>query len=258
MPVHFFRHRTLSLLPAAVGLGLLVLLSAAPAAAVTYTYPFEAITSNYPANAAAGEAQLRMDVTGESGSATVTFTFYHDGTTPMSITDIYFYFGGGWLEFWSTRVTAFAGFTYSPSWNGQSGVNYTLIAWPLFLPGGGSAGLPWYSLVFSCDSAPPVVPKGVNPGEKLGISFTLADSYDVDDIVSWLNGWIGDTQLNFGDLAVGLHVQGFSGGGSESFVVGAQVASPVPLPGSAWLLGSGLVALALLARCRRSHHAPRG
>ncbi len=258
MPVHFFRHKTLRLLPAVVGLGLLVMLSATPAAAVTYTYTFDAITSNNPANAAAGKAQLRMDVSGDLNSPLVTFTFYHDGSTPMSmsITDIYFYLGGGRLV-WSTRVTGFDGFTYSPSWDGKSGVRYTRRARPPFLPGGGSAGLPGYSLVFSCGSAPPVVPKGVNPGESLDISFTLADSYNVDDVVSWLNGWIGDTQLNRGDLAVGLRVKGFSGGGSESFVVGAQVASPVPLPGSAWLLGSGLAALALLARRRRSEKAGR-
>jgi hypothetical protein len=75
-----------------------VLCLAGPAGAVTYTYTFDAITSNNPANAAAGEAQLRMAVTGGDNIPYVICTFYHEGSAPMSITRIYFYYKGGPLE----------------------------------------------------------------------------------------------------------------------------------------------------------------
>lgn len=238
-------------LPAALGVVLLLLLTAAPARALTYTYTFDAITQNDQsgANAAAGEAQLRMDVTGEPNYNTVTFTFYLVGTIPMSITDIYFYVGGSLPAVWGT---SFTGFSYSPPWNGQSGVSFTLIANPLLLPGGQSYGLPWYSLVFSCDSGNPVVSKGINPGESLGLTFNLPYGYSVTTVVNALNGWLTDHTFNSGDLVVGLHVQAINNTGSESFVVGKLAAvSPVPLPGTALLVGSGLAALGLLARRRR-------
>lgn len=246
----------LGLLPAALVLSLLLLVTAAPARAITYTYTytFEAITSNNLANAAAGEAQLRMAVSGEPSSNSVTFTFYYYlvGTIPMSITDIYFYVGGGLPAAWGT---SFAGFSYSPPWNGQSGVSFTLIANPFLLPGGQSYGLPWYSLVFSCDSGNPVVPKGINPGESLGLTFNLPSGSDVTTVVNALDGWLTDHTFNSGDLVVGLHVQAINAGTietSESFVVWDQTSvSPVPLPGTALLLGSGLAALGLLARRRR-------
>jgi len=245
----------LRLLPAALGLALLLLVTAAPARAHTYTYTFDAITSNNPANAAAGETQLRMDVTGIEGSATVTFTFSVVGTIPMSITDIYFYVGGGLPAIWGT---SFAGFSYSPPWNGQSGVSFTLIANPFLLPGGQSYGLPWYSLVFSCDSGNPVVPKGINPGESLGLTFNLPSGSDVTTVVNALDGWLTDKKFDSGDLVVGLHVQAINNTGSESFVVGKLAAvSPVPLPGTALLVGSGLAALGLLAR-RRRREPPAG
>jgi hypothetical protein len=222
-----------------------VLCLAGPAGAVTYTYTFDAITQNDPtgANAAAGEAQLRMDVSEGPNSNQVTFTFYHIGTTPMSITDIYFYDGVLGLS-----GTTFSGFIANPAWNddSQSGVKFTVGAEPPALPGANTL-LPRSSVVFSYDSDTPIPLAGVNPGESLGIKFTLGDNKNINDVISALKGWIRDGKFDSGDLVVGLHVQAIntsSSESSESFVV-------APLPPSLLLLGSGLAGLTLALYRRR-------
>jgi hypothetical protein len=96
----------------------------------------------------------------------------------------------------------------------------------------------------------PVVKKGINPGESLGIIFSLPQGQDIDDVVQALKGWITDGKFDSGDLVVGLKVQGFQGGGSESFVLHV-----VPLPASFILFGSGLLGLVLVYRRRRGKKA---
>lgn len=223
--------------------GLFFLLAAGPAAADTYTYYFMNITNNNAANAAAGEAQLRMDVSGSDGSNVVYFKFYHDGNTSMSITDIYFY--DGVLGLSGTTLAIFA----------QSlGVSFDLNATPAALPGGSGYGLPTSSVVFSSDSNPPVAANGIQPpSEYLTLKFTLAAGKDIDDVVAAL-AWIqpGESPPLFDpgtDLVVGLHVQAFANGGSESFVVRPP---GVPLPGSVLLFGSGLLGLLAVRRRLRS------
>lgn len=51
--------------------------------------------------------------------------------------------------------------------------------------------------------------------------------------------------LNNGDLRIGLHVQGFTGGGSESFV---NTPYPAPVPGAALLASIGLGTFHILQR----------
>jgi len=225
-----------------------VLCLAGPAGAVTYTYTFDAITSNNATNATAGEAQLRMAVTGGDNTPYVICTFYHEGSAPMSITRIYFYYKGGSLE-----GTNFNDFIFIPPWNvnTKKGVEFQRIEdlenIPN-LPGAKELGLTKNHIVESFWSNDPVVKKGINPGESLGIIFSLPQGKDIDDLVQALNGWITDRKFDSGDLVVGLKVQGFQGGGSESFVV-------VPLPGSVLLLGSGLLGLVLVYRRRRGKKA---
>ena len=91
------------------------------------------------------------------------------------------------------------------------------------------------------DSDSPVVAKGVNPGESLGILFNLKDGNNFNDLIAAIN--LGFTSpAETGNLRIGIHVQGFDGGGSESFVM-------TPEPGSLLLgsIGIGMV----IARCRK-------
>jgi uncharacterized protein (TIGR03382 family) len=179
--------------------------------ATVITYNFSDITHNDPGAAAAGEAQLYVDIDPAPGSQ-VSFTFHNLGPLPMSITDIYFQ-GGPMLGL----ATILDG----------AGVDFVPGAQPANLPGGNNITPPFVATqAFSAQSAPPVQPNGVNPGEQLELRYTLQSGKTVTDIVN---------DLNSGALRIGLHVQGFANGVSESFV------NSVPTPGALALLGlSGL------------------
>ena len=108
---------------------------------------------------------------------------------------------------------------------GGKGVEFTESASPPNLPGFN------FAAAFSADSAPPVVANGVNPGEFLNIIF----EGDWSDIIAALQNSL---------FIVGIHVQGFDGGGSESFV------NSVPDADIMILLGPALLGLGLLGRRR--------
>jgi hypothetical protein len=73
---------------------------------------------------------------------------------------------------------------------------------------------------------------GVNPGERLGISFAYASGKSFDNV---------DGELSLGDLRIGIHVQGFDGGGSESFVnLPPSETPPIPEPATVAMLLAGL------------------
>ncbi|MES2500994.1 MAG: VPLPA-CTERM sorting domain-containing protein [Pseudomonadota bacterium] len=71
---------------------------------------------------------------------------------------------------------------------------------------------------------------GVNIGEYLILTAVLNPNANIDDL------------LASGGLRVGLHVQGYATGGSDSYV------NAVPLPAAGWLFGSALVGLMGLRR----------
>lgn len=76
---------------------------------------------------------------------------------------------------------------------------------------------------------------GVDMGEFLILTALLNPSVNVDSL------------LQSGELRIGLHVQGFATGGSDSYV---NTPNAVPLPAAAWLFGSALVGFAGLSRRR--------
>jgi hypothetical protein len=213
-----------------------------PLAANATTFSFYNITNNNPVDAAAGEAQLSMEVLAV-GSTGVSFTFYNaKGFTPgtekaMSITDIYFY-DGPLLS------------SSAPSITDSGDPNFTAPATPPNLPGGAPYGLTDATRIYSADSTNPPPARGVEPFEWVTFTFALATGVDFTDIITALNSGIGNfPNYNFAsDLIAGIHVQAFAGGGSESFV-------NAPVPPSVLLLGSGLLGLGLVGWRRREKKA---
>ena len=212
-----------------VGPALLVSALSVPAQAVTYG--FFCLSGNSATDCAAGESQLFVDVT-ELGPQEVTFTFYNTGPAASSITDVYF--DDGSLLGISSLVDRDDGI------GGDSGVDFSLGASPPNLPGANNI-FPSFQVTagFLADSDPAVQPNGVNPGEWLAVNFLLQGTQTYADVLD---------ELSTGELRIGIRSQGFSGGGSESFV-NSPVA--IPVPAAAWFFGSAMLALAGLRRQQR-------
>ena len=181
---------------------------------------FDCISNNFAADCATGEAQLAVDVTDPGGNQ-VLFTFSNTGPNPSAITDVYF--DDGSLLGISTVI------------NDPGFVEFSVPATPGNLPAANNANPPFVTTAgFSADADPPPAFKGVDPGEELGILFALQTGRTFADVL---------TELGNGDLRIGVHVQDFALGGSESFVN-----PPLPEPGVALLLAEGLAFLAIARR----------
>jgi hypothetical protein len=214
---------------AAVTAACLVMLAGA-ATANAEMYGFHNITGNSATNAAAA-GQFSLEVTG-AASNDVLFTFRNTGPMASSITDIYF--DDGVLR----NVVSIT--------DSGGGVSYSEGASPGNLPGGNSLNPRFNSdrRFFSFDSNSPTQPMGVNPGEFVSIRFNLDWGYDADDVIAGMNSFLETGVESWGSIRAGIHVQGFSNGGSESFVNGNPVAA-VPVPAAAMLgaVGLGLIGL---------------
>lgn len=179
-------------------------------------FSFVRITNDSAANEGIGEAQFSAELL-ELSSDEVQFVFRNSGPVACSITDVYF---DGGLPVTSSLQSI-------SSIEDSSGVSFSAGATPHNLSAGNAidfettAGL-------SLDSNPPVQPNGVNPGEYLTVGL-LASSYA--DVLN---------DLNSGALRIGLRVQGFADGSSESYVNGVSI---IPAPASVALaaIGVGLV-----------------
>lgn len=218
------------------------LFSLAPARAGV-TYSFTHIVQDGDgaaelANGAIGEAQLFVEVSDYDilGVSHVLFTFTNTGPEASSITDIYFEDGDGTLLGIAVILDAdenggiYEGVYFTE--NSEETVH------PGVLPGGELIGFE-PTVEFSVDSDAPIVPNGINPGETLGIVFRIQRNAESDAV----------TDLDTGDLRIAIHVQGFSGGGSEAFVNNGRTPT-IPVPGAFALCGIGICSLGWMRKLR--------
>jgi hypothetical protein len=200
---------------------LLALGHSAPASAIG----FGCISDNRAADCATGEAQLDMDVS-DAGSGKIAFTFTNVGSGASSITDIY------WDD--NKLFESIFAITNTPGL-----VEFSKGASPGNLPSANSISPRFQTTKgLLVDSNSPVQPRGVNPGESLVVTLALLSGKSFSDVLD---------DLADGDLRVGLHVQGMGKDkcGSESFVN-----TPIPEPGTAALVGLGMLALGVKRRAR--------
>lgn len=199
-------------------------------AADAATYNFVGVTNNNATNTTTGQNQLSVDVL-DLGSGTISFTFNNSGPLASSIADVYWDDQAGVLGTMGS-ITA------------SSGVSFSQGAAPPILPGGNTIG---FAATASADSNPPVQPNGVNPGEWLTIVWSLISGATYGDVLAALN--LGGDQS--GSLRVGIHVQGFSNGGSDAFVNSTPPPAPVPVPAAGLLLMGALGGLAAMRAKKR-------
>lgn len=216
-----------------------------PAQATVFaTLGFDNITANNVGDAAIGEAQLSVTISdytvdgsgGGLADTQVLFTFFNIGPAASSITDIYF--DDGTLLDISSILNS-------------TGVDFTEGASPGNLPGGN--GISFETTAgFLADSAAPTQPNGVNPGEQVSILFDLLTGVTLEDTIAAL---APASPGLIPDLRIGIHVQGFASGGSESFVNGppTEPGPGVPVPAPLALLGFGGLLLGWTTRKQRRH-----
>ena len=187
------------------------------------TFEFKNVSANNTADAAAGEAQLTVDVTAV-GSNKVMFTFINSDTISdpqqMFIRNVYFY--DGMLS--DPVITG-------PTTENE--VAFTDPSKPEALPGF-EEGLLTAFFAADRDTHPAGSDWGVNVGEYLSITFTYDPlEYSYAALLS---------DIGSEDVILGIKVQGFEGGGSESFV------TPIPPSVILSILGLGVVGLGLKLR----------
>lgn len=205
--------------------------------AVSYTYSFSGITSNSSTNIATGEDELSV-VVSEYATSQIAFTFYNAAISSSSITGVYF-----------DDVGILSGIIKIVE---SSGVDFSIVTDTSHsvLPGGNGQQYN-FQVTSLATSDNPSVKNGVNAsGEWVTIVFDFlkdvnGDYYNISDVISALSSEA---------LRIGIHVQGFTNGGSESFLSdktpttgdngGADPAEVVPEPGSLVLLGSVLLGIA--------------
>jgi hypothetical protein len=183
-------------------------------------YGFGGVSNNNSTNIQTGGAQLKVTVAAE-GSGQVSFAFTNSGPLASSITDVYF--DDGTLLGIASVVDG-------------TGVDFEQSATPPELPSANQVNFNT-TANFSADSEEPIQPNGVNPGETVTIIFNLINGKTYADTINAIELALANPGVDMdGGLRIGIHVQGFSGGGSESFVNAYAPLPPVIL-GGAMLMG---------------------
>ena len=201
-------------------LSAVVVLATAAAAQAGTVFGFSNVTANSLADAAIGESQLAVEVI-NAGAGLADFRFTNSGADAASITDIYF----------NNSPSVFDDLVSID--DSHSGVAFSEGAAPPNPPGLS------FGTAFKLDSdAGPggVMAHGVNPGEWLTVRMSLLGGMTFADLLDAFDNGLG----------IAIHVQGFAGGGSETFVMTPNDPNPgpmVPLPagGALALTGVGML-----------------
>lgn len=200
-----------------------------------FTYGFFGITNNNAGDVAVGANQLSVDLSSRRNNR-VRVRFDNVGLDASSITDVYFDDSLGVFDsIYQIKNTG--------------GVSFSEGAAPGNLAGGNMLDPAFQStLGLNADSDPPVQINGVNPGEQLTLYLQIAAGSAFSDVVD---------AINSSALRIGIHVQGFNSGGSESFVNMTPSGPPPVVPEPSGLALAGLAAVGLVFRRRRKQGAAR-
>lgn len=187
--------------------------TALPAVSLGFLTGVYGITNTSATNTAAGQNQIWLDVTSPQPNQ-VLFTLGNTGSVTSTITQIYFEQGP------LSSIAQIA----------NSGVDFAQVS-PGVLPGGNGKPIS-FATTFETDADNPRPKNGVNNGpaggDTVGVLFNLASGRTLEDVLS---------QLESGQFRIGMHVQNFSNGGSESFMVH----TPEPATAAMFLAALGLL-----------------
>jgi hypothetical protein len=200
-------------------------------AEANFTYSFKHIVEpgdgpTQVADGAIGEAQIFLDVD-EPLAGQVRFTFRNTGPQQCDIKGVYF--DDGELLNSTFNID-----------NTPPTVDFVQIINGADLPGGEMLDPDFETSQYFKAKAvrPGTNNSGVDPGESLAVIFTLPIGNTYEDVISDLNNSV---------IRVGIHVQGFVSGNSESFVNNGII----PAPGAIMLCGIGAALVGWLRRNRK-------
>ena len=195
-----------------------------PAAASASTIAFTCITNNTgTCSTFAGSFTGTATVVGNQLTITVTNGGGGDGF----IADVYVDAPGTGTGYALTSLVE------------PAGVDFSIDPPPVGNIPSGNTAVPTFTADFAANAEPPPSDNGVNPGESVGLVFTLSGGQTQSTI---------DALLASGDLRVGLHVQSLGTNNLSEALVSNGGGTTVPEPASMLLLGTGLLAV---ARSRR-------
>lgn len=188
-------------------------------AASAATYGFTCITSGLPCTTIGNADQLQVDITNPSGAA-VRFFFTNAGGIDTSVRNIY----------WDSSLLSYS----SPTIVNGSGTSFVANGNPGNLPAGETLAPPFAS-DFNVSATPPPPVDGINAGENLAVTLSLAPNVTFQQLLASIGG----------ETRIGLNIAAVGG----SLVIDGSP-TVIPVPAALPLMFAGLVGLCFVARRR--------